>query len=551
MNSGHSGAVTVRLICLAGALAVWTAGPGAAQALEPSDEAKALAEEAATAPGTAAQSTATATATKQATAATPRKPKTPVIPRIRSVQFVNGTSYLNSEEVKAAVAPFVGQRATNATLANLQNAVNALYVRENIGLAQAVVENAQGGTIRMRLIEARLGNVIYNAPGLSDDYLGYRLGFAPGQLADTRRLTSQLQRFGWTDGLQADATFAPGADVGTTDLTITYPPIKPVTGYVALDNYVSQTNGKARLSFGVTRNSLTGRNDPLSLAGTVTEGTRSLTLSYSTVVSPGGDRLGVVLNYERGRVTAAPARESRKLGATVTYSHPLALSDDRRLYLTGALDVYDESAKLAGVTTSDQRGAAINIGLTSQQAAGDGVFGWALGVTAGQYSDRVTGGTNIGSARVNGSLDWRGPISEGIVAVMAGAFQVPITSNLPAHDNFTVTAAQIVPGYDESISAGPGGYWLRAQIESAQSIGGLGQDVDMRPYAFAAMGEAFNLAGGTLVGQGTAAAIGVGMTGRINQTVGFDVQVAAPQTRVLGSGGKGTVTISAAVSAAF
>ena len=529
-----------------GAVLALLTGAGLAQGLPPSDAARTLAEEAATAP-------AAPQATQAARPAAPvRRSALPQVRRIRGVEVVNPSAYLAAADLSRVAAAFRGRPATPQTLGRLKQQIDRLYAVRNIGLAQAVIEGVSAnGTVRVRLFEARLGRVAYDAPGLSADYLRWRLNLKPGDLADTRLITARLERLAWTDGLQADARFAPGTQVGTTDLTLTYPPVRRWSGYASADNYVSRANGGARLSFGVTANALTGWNDPLSLSGSVSEGNRSLTLSYARAVTPGGDRLILTLHTERGDLSGPPRRQSAKDWATLTYSRPLHLSETRRLYFTAALDAYRESARLAGVTTSDQSGVALNLGVAGQQRAGRGVLGWTLGLTVGRYNDRVLGRSNIPGNRANGSFDYRTPLGQSAVFAVGGAFQYPLTTSLPAHDFFTVTAASTVPGYDEGISAGIAGYWVRAQIESARPVRGLGRGIDIRPYAFAAAGQAYGRAGSRLSGQGLAASVGVGLSGRIDKRTAFDLQVAAPLTRVLGSGGKGSVTISAALSVSF
>lgn len=510
------------------------------QGLAPSDAAQALAR--------AAEQGGTATA------APPPAPRRNVAPVIRGVILAAPSAYLTQDEVMAAAAGVIGRTATPDTLAALTAAIDALYAAQGIGLAQSVVTGLDRGTVTVRLIEARIGAVRADSPGIDGGYVAWRLGIGAGDLADTRRIGTALERLSISDGLAAEAGFSPGAAAGTTDLTVRLAPVPRWTGFLGIDNAGAPAAGRERLSFRLQRNNVTGWNDPLTLDLTASRGNRAATLSYARVVTPRGDRVRLALSGESGTATFGPLRDTRARSALLTWTAPLRLTDPREIALSAGLETFREEASLGGLPLADQRGTALTLSLSGaerRRTAQPSQTQWAVGLTFGRFRDAVAGGGARDHGRVNLAFGHERVVTGLGYLVVRGAAQIPLTDRIPSRDRFVVTSSLAVPGYDEGLSAGAGGYWLRVQIERAQPLGRTDARVDLRPYAALALGEAFDHTPGGWRGQGLAAAVAIGASARTADGLRLDLQVSRPLRQVLGQGGDGGLRLNLNLARVF
>lgn len=537
---------SLRLLVLCAALGGQQA---LAQGLEPSDAARGLADIAARAvPAARSQSPAPAAPVARSA----------IAPRItlRSIRLVAPSAYLTQSQIDSALAPFLGRSLALTDLPQIPAAIDALYQARDIGLAQASLAeiDAADGTLTLRLTEARLGDVRYDADRISPRYLAYRLGFAKGQLADTRRIKGRLLGLSLTDGTQANAAFAPGSAPGTTDLTIALADQPALAGFAGLDNHGTLADGMERLRFSLRAGNVSGWNDPVSLDLTLSAGKQNATLAYSRVVTPSGGSLGLSLTALSGSAQIGPPRKTDGRTVLLSYSQPLRMTEASQILFTAAAEIFAESARLAAVPLADQKGRGVSIGVTGQHRHADGTPGriaWALTLTAGQFDDAMTGSTRQDDRRINAALNYQRQIDSVGYLSLSGAVQVPLSERTPSRAAMTVTSIHAVPGYTEGLSAGAGAYWLRLQLERARPIGGLSARIDARPYVFVALGEAFDRTAGKWEGQGQAASVGIGISALIDGRFAFDLQLASPQKQVLTEGTNRTPTLRAALSMTF
>ncbi|WP_165978776.1 ShlB/FhaC/HecB family hemolysin secretion/activation protein [Antarcticimicrobium luteum] len=472
---------------------------------------------------------------------------------MRRVAFAGASAYFSRAELDAATAPLLGHRLGPGGAQAIADAVNALYRAEGIDLAIAQVAGIDPGqgTVTIDLFEARLGRVDYRSGRTRPAYLRFRLGVEAGDLADTRVIAERLERLWLTDRLRANADFSPGAMPGRTNLTVSFDDPPPVTASLRFDNYGEIATGEARASASVRINSLTGWGDPLALDLMTSEGARSATLSYSRTLTPGGGQLAASVSGQRSETLSAPVVASETLSAGLIYAHPLILAADRSFWVSLGLDRYDETTRTAGVTTADQSGWALTLGANGARSFDRALrqVVWSVGLTAGRFTDRVLGlgDLSYGAVTASGRLQWA--LGDWGHAILMGAAQLPLTDDTPSRGKFAVTSPFAVPGYASGLSEGAGGYWTRFQVEAAKPLPISGTAI--HPYAFVALGEAFDRAGGTWSGQGFASSVGIGQSGRIGRRGSFDVQLARSLTPVLGRGGDGSWSVRAAFSLAF
>lgn len=521
-----------RAALLALAMGGMLAGPATAQGLPPSDAAEALATLSANAPG--------APATAPAGAPAVRAPRpAPVVFTLRKVAFTGPSGYFSEAELAAIVQPLLGRRFAAGGTAEVAEAVNATYAAAGIdlALAQVVRVDPARGAVTLDLFEARLGDVRYVAARASPAYLALRTGFRRGDLADTRRIASRLERLALTDGVLADAGFAPGAEPGSTDLTVTLAEPPATTTELRIDNFGETGTGALRGVLGFRLNNLTGWNDPLALDVTLSQGVRSGTIAYARTVGASGTAIGVTGAYATSDSVSGPARSSRTMSLGANIAHPLRVSLAQETWLDASAEYFDETATTLGTLSADQSGIGAALVLSGSHRWDDALVSsaaWSLSGRFGTYDDAVRAATGLGFAAIGASARVDTALGDWGWLVASGAAQYALTPDLPTRYDFAVTSPYAVPGYGIGLSQGPSGYWGRLQIEAAEAWN-LGGGVSLSPYAFAALGEAFDpAAGGGWTGQGLAVSAGGGLSGALGERVSFDLQIARSFTTVLG-----------------
>ncbi len=471
---------------------------------------------------------------------------------LRRVLFQAPSGYFDDETLERAVAPLIGTRLRVSEAALVAEAINALYQKAGVELALARVVGVDpgAGSVTIDLFEARLGVIRASAPRIRSEYLLMRLALKSGALADTRHIARRVERLWLTDGLAAEVAFSPGAAPGLADITARFAAPPPVQASLRLDNYGSPSTGLARLSFSARFNSLTGWNDPLSLDASLSQGTRSVTLSYARVLSPQGGRLNASLLHQSSLSQGVPAVASRTDSVQIGYSLPLVLEAGRSLTPSLNFEAFGKQTTTAGIPTADQSGWMLSFALSGTASGAGRQVSASLGLIGGRYDDGMLASTGIAYAALTASGQGRWALGERAVLSLSGGAQLALSADMPARAGFSVTSPDTVPGYDAGLSEGDGGYWLRAELAAARPLSVAG--VDLYPYALAAFGQAYDRSiGGGWSGQGLASAIGGGITGQIGGNGSLDFQIARSLTSVLGQGGDGSITLRSAISWAF
>lgn len=475
--------------------------------------------------------------TRAATGTAPRQPR-PVVMRmvLRSIEFTPST-YLSQAALEAVTDRFLGQSVALSDLGGLLDAVEQLYRDERILLARAVATRIDPGSghVAIDLQEARIGNVTSSgADRISQRYIAFRLGLAEGDLADNRVVDERVLRLTLTDSLPVQAQFVPGAVPGIVDLELLLAEQKQVSAFATVDTFGKEATGVIRGNAGFTIHSLTGWNDPLSFLGTVTEGSVSGSLAYSRVVHPLGTRLSVAADASQSRTLADPVLRNRSYGVEVGIAHPFIVRSDFQLQASASAIGFMETGTIAGVPLVDQYGYGGRIGV-SQAFVGDGWFaslgqtftgiGWYEGIGGGPRLDHYSlGGTAAGAL----SLGDDHAFSVQVVG------QFALNARAPAKYRLTVAGPFGVRGYDQDVSSGDSGIYAKAHLERSTPLPLGTAVVDLRPFVFADVGQAFDYVGGAHFAQDPLASVGIGTSFGLGRHVLGSIFVAKP---LLDSGG--------------
>jgi hemolysin activation/secretion protein len=220
----------------------------------------------------------------------------PVV-RVNAFQ-IEGPTLLSPHTLQGALQGFTGQ---DLSLTQLQEAAWVIVqtYREAGWLAHAFVpqQEIEGGVVKLRVIEARLGQVRIDFPegrlpreriqAMADAQL------AVGQPINLHQVDRLLLLLDDMPGVVATASFAEGREAASTDVLIVLGQDKAIDANITADNFGAVSTGAQRISASVSLNNGTGWGDALQLQAVATQGSRYGRLAYTLPVGLQGVRLGV------------------------------------------------------------------------------------------------------------------------------------------------------------------------------------------------------------------------------------------------------------------
>lgn len=210
---------------------------------------------------------------------------------------LEGPTLLSPGTLQGALKGFTGQ---DLSLTQLQEAAWVLVqtYREAGWLVNAFVpqQEIEGGVVKLRVVEARLGQVRIAFPegklprehiqAMADAQL------TVGQPVNLHQVDRLLLLLDDIPGVVATASFAEGAQAGRTDVLVMLGAGKALDANITADNYGSVSTGAKRISASMSVHNGAGWGDALQLQAVATEGSRYGRLAYTLPVGLQGVRVG-------------------------------------------------------------------------------------------------------------------------------------------------------------------------------------------------------------------------------------------------------------------
>jgi hemolysin activation/secretion protein len=219
---------------------------------------------------------------------------------------LEGVNILPDAQVQAVLKPYLKVSLTFADLQKACDAITALY-RQNGYSVQAVVLPQSipktGGTVRLRITEAKLSSVVVNTPNGPSRFGAKRVekyitnANPIGESLNLNRIERALIILNETPGVMVSSQLEAGKQLGDTDLNVNLADAPLLQGRVALNNYGSRTTGANQATVALALNNLTGIGDQAALNGIASEGSQYIQGAYSLPGSADGLRLGVSGTY--------------------------------------------------------------------------------------------------------------------------------------------------------------------------------------------------------------------------------------------------------------
>lgn len=395
--------------------------------------------------------------------------------RVDALRVAGATLFTEAELVAAAdVTP--GHDLTLPELRNAAARITRFYNDRGYVLAQAYLpaQAVVGGTVTIAVVEGRYSSIeLRNQSGVSDALAGGVLGgLNPGDPVAIAPLERRLLLLSDIPGVVVHSTLSPGAEVGSSDLTVDLTRARRISGSLEADNAGNRYTGAYRLGGSINFHNPTGLGDLISLR--VLASTEGLAYGRAAWQAPLGDAtVGVAythMQYDLGREFEVLDAGGTADIFSVFASYPLIRSRNANLYALASFDakfLSDEIGPVSQVSDKDIR--ALTVGLRGESRDGFGGGGWNTGSwswTSGELDIQspLERAADAATARSQGRFNKlqytvsrlqtvRGPLS------LYGSLRGQMTTdNLDASEKMELGGAYAVRAYPEGEAYGDEGY---------------------------------------------------------------------------------------------
>ena len=379
--------------------------------------------------------------------------------------------------------------------------ITDFYNRRGYFVAQAYVpaQDIQDGVVTIAVIEGHYGKVtLDNHTHLSSHLAsGVLRGLEVGDPVASGPLERRLLLLSDIPGVVVTSTLSPGAQVGTSDLTVALAPGPSFSGSIDADNAGDPYSGAYRLGATLNINDPTGHGDLITLRGLSSfDGLIYGRAAYQIRVQDA--TVGVsyaALGYRlHGPFASLDAHGTAEV-ASVFASYPLLRSYDDNLVLQTAFEdrtFQDREDAIASVVDKTERAGIV--GISGDHHDGIGGGGWNqfyLGYTFGNLDIRTAAARLDDQAgpRANGGY---GKLSYSVsrLQTLAGPFSIYgqirgqlASKNLDISEKMELGGAYAVRAYAEGLIYGDDGYV--ATVEARLRLPPMPQPIPGRAQLFA------------------------------------------------------------------
>jgi hemolysin activation/secretion protein len=398
--------------------------------------------------------------------------------------MVTGATLVDSSQIRAAVAGFEHTDMTLRKAMDIADSITAIYQKAGFPLARAIVpaQTLSGGMLKIDVIEARYGKAtLNNNSRVGDRILQSTLAsIESGQVVEQSQLDRTILLLSDVPGVKVDATLAPGAAVGTTDLDVTTTAASLVSGSGVLDDAGNRYTGRIRASANLAIASPLGIGDQVT-ANFLTSGNglNDIALGYSAPIYDVSNRIGAdysALHYQLE--DGLDRLDARGTASVADFWGAHAFIRGTTANLSGRLEFahkqLDDTIGVADIRTNrhtDSIAATLSADVRDQFLGG-GLNSIALTGTAGQLGfdsadaaalDAKTAKTAGGYGKVDLTLSRLQSIDTDTSLYLSFASQFA-SSNLDSSEQMIVGGPSSVRGYDVGSLSGDEGDFLTFEL---------------------------------------------------------------------------------------
>ena len=400
--------------------------------------------------------------------------------RLARITVTQDGTQLSADELNRRAAGYAERTISEAELNALLGDLTQ-YARSHGYPAAAVYLPPQtnaDGALEIRILAGRYGNINIENSAAVDDGQIRRLAHAlhTGAPIEGRRLEKALYNIAALGGVEAAGLLSPGADFGTSDLTIRVKDGRRQSFVLYSENYGNKTSGRYRYGAQIGLSNLTKSGDRLNLATMISNADlRNYSLTYTRPVGVDGTVLGLGvsrMNYEL-------AGEFRRLGAqgradTVSLfgTTPLLRTARDSVSLTYGWDYrkLEDEYKNVGMTL-EKHSSAGHIGVRGEMNRPRTRLTYDITAYHGTIAaDSRMAERQMRRARTEGSFT-KGVLNLGVRQELGGRFHLNVRTqlqaagdNLDSSEEIYLGGANGVRAYPQGEGSGDSGYLASAEL---------------------------------------------------------------------------------------
>ena len=285
---------------------------------------------------------------QEARAAKVEREKPSEDPRAAEISFelksvlLDPSEVLTKEETDGIVAEYVGREVSLQDLYDLVEKINALYEKKGFLTCRAFLppQRIHDGEVAIRLVEGKTGTVsVQGNQHTRTDYIRDSFSATAGIIANTDKLTRELQHFNGAHDVQLRMVMHAGKEEGTTDYEIlVFEPQKNERVTLFVDNNGYDTSGRWREGLFYTNKSVSGFRDSLQVNYQRSQGTDIWGLGYTFPLNRHGMKLSLDYSGNQTRITDGDFQHLDIRGKAYAFSVTLRvpfLVDANRRFETG------------------------------------------------------------------------------------------------------------------------------------------------------------------------------------------------------------------------
>jgi len=388
--------------------------------------------------------------------------------------LIDKSALLDPAQIDAIVNPLEGRTVTLAELQQAVDAINALYAKAGQATARAILppQTVKDGLVRIRLIEARVGDVRINGTeSLDPAFIAERVQLEAGELLSVPVLESALVRFNRLNETKLRAGVVAGKAFGTTDVEITAAEPQRTKFSVFFDNAGRDTVGETRGGLNARFANLAHRSDIMQFVATRTEGSESYALSYSVPIASNDLRLDLSASKGNIQIVDGPFEPLDITGSssdyTVGLTYPLIVTLEQMWSAYGRLSARESSSEFGGFTQESLNLRVLTLGVSGERQTD--ASAWYLdNALAFGISGALGGDQSFWYYR--GSATRFDRLTERFQLLTRGGLQFSDTRFLPASELYQIGGAYTVRGFSEGLLSGRHGYFMSAELRIGRTL---------------------------------------------------------------------------------
>lgn len=210
-----------------------------------------------------------------------------------------GNTVIDTSQLEAVVAPFIGRKIIFPELYQVRTAITQLYVKRGYITSAAFIStkgnealDPNKAVITIQVLEGKLEKIKVIGGSRLHNYIRERLPNIT-EVVNEKRLVEALQLLQQDPLIESiTAQLDKGSQLNKSILNVRVKERQPFTIYTVLDNFRSPAIGSTQRRIELTNANLLGLGDKLSVGYRNTDGSNTLTTTYSIPLNPQNGTLG-------------------------------------------------------------------------------------------------------------------------------------------------------------------------------------------------------------------------------------------------------------------